>query len=100
MSLKLQRAFNPAEAYRLRGKRYAIYVGAKLALILATLTLASITLGVQFATGEMFDRLFPIAMQIINFVVLLAPCVAFEALHWWHQERKERRVAINLQSRA
>lgn len=98
MSLKLQRDFNPVAAYRLRGKRYAIYTGGKLAMVLAILSLALITLAAPLTTADMFDRLFRVAMQIIYFVVVLAPWVAFEAIHWWHQGRQERRAGANLQS--
>lgn len=91
MDWKLSTDFNPAAAYKARGKRFACFVAAKVAFLLSVASMAVLTLIAPLGGEAVFAACYSTAMFVVKVAGVVMPFLAFESLYWWYRLRMERR---------
>lgn len=91
MDWKVSTDFNPVAAYRARGKRFACFVGAKVAFLLSVVSMAALTLIAPLGGEAVFLACYSAAMLVLKIAGVVMPFLAFESLYWWYRLRTERR---------
>jgi len=87
----LKIGFNPAAAYRLHGRRYAIYIAAQVAVLCSGFIMGILTLIVPLVGDDGFQTIFKLGMWVLQIPALLIPYLAFEALYWRYRLCREAR---------
>lgn len=90
MEWKLSSDFNPAAAYRARGKRFACFVAAKVTFLLTVASMAALTLIAPVGGEAIFAASYSAAMFVVKIAGVVMPYLAFESLYWWYRLRLER----------
>ena len=93
MDRKALNDFNPIAAYKLRGQRYAFYVGAKLVFLLCVSIIATTTLLASSLADSTFPLLYSISISTLKVAGVVMPFLAFESLYWLVRFRHERSAA-------
>lgn len=89
MQLIVNSDLNPVDAYRRHGRRFAIFVAAKLMFIAAVVTLSMLTLLASVASDAVLSTYYAVAIFIVKATGVIMPFLAFEAIYWWLRLRRQ-----------